>query len=83
MSLVGPRPPIPSEVDLYEAHHYARFDVKPGMTGPWQVAGRNGITDFEQIVALETRYIRDWSLLGDIWMLCRTAVVVLRMQGAL
>jgi len=83
MSLVGPRPPIPSEVDLYEAHHYARFDVKPGMTGPWQVAGRNRITDFEQIVALETRYIRDWSLLGDIWMLCRTAFVVLRMQGAL
>jgi len=83
MSLVGPRPPIPSEVDLYEAHHYARFDVKPGITGPWQVAGRNRITDFEQIVALETRYIREWSLLGDIWMLCRTAVVVLRMQGAL
>jgi lipopolysaccharide/colanic/teichoic acid biosynthesis glycosyltransferase len=83
MSLVGPRPPIPSEVDLYEAHHYARFDVKPGITGPWQVAGRNKITDFEQIVALETRYIRDWSLLGDIWMLCRTAVVVLRMRGAL
>jgi exopolysaccharide biosynthesis polyprenyl glycosylphosphotransferase len=83
MSLVGPRPPIPSEVDLYEAHHYARFDVKPGITGPWQVAGRNRITDFEQIVALETRYIREWSLLGDIWMLGRTAVVVLRMQGAL
>jgi len=83
MSLVGPRPPIPSEVDLYEAHHYARFDVKPGITGPWQVAGRNKITDFEQIVALETRYIRDWSLLGDVWMLCRTAGVVLRMKGAL
>jgi exopolysaccharide biosynthesis polyprenyl glycosylphosphotransferase len=83
MSLVGPRPPIPSEVDLYEAHHYARFDVKPGMTGPWQVAGRNRITDFEQIVALETRYIRDWSLLKDISILFRTAVVVLRMQGAL
>lgn len=83
MSLVGPRPPIPSEVDLYEAHHYARFDVKPGITGPWQVAGRNQITDFEQIVALETRYIRDWSLLGDIGMLFRTAVVVLRMRGAI
>src|SRR2546422_6252042 len=39
MSLVGPRPPLASEVDLYEAHHYARFDAKPGMTGPWQVAG--------------------------------------------
>jgi lipopolysaccharide/colanic/teichoic acid biosynthesis glycosyltransferase len=83
MSLVGPRPPIPSEVDLYEAHHYARFDVKPGITGPWQVGGRNRITDFEQIVALETRYIRDWSLLGDILILVRTCWVVLGMRGAL
>ncbi len=83
MSLVGPRPPIPSEVDLYEAHHYARFDVKPGMTGPWQVAGRNVLTDFEQIVALESRYIRDWSLFGDILILVRTCWVVLGMRGAL
>jgi lipopolysaccharide/colanic/teichoic acid biosynthesis glycosyltransferase len=82
MSLVGPRPPIPSEVDLYEAHHYARFDVKPGITGPWQVAGRNKITDFEQIVALETRYIRDWSLFADIILLCRTVGVVIQMRGA-
>jgi lipopolysaccharide/colanic/teichoic acid biosynthesis glycosyltransferase len=82
MSLVGPRPPIPSEVDLYEAHHYARFDVKPGITGPWQVAGRNQITDFEQIVTLETRYIRDWTLLTDIVMLFRTVGAVLRMRGA-
>lgn len=82
MSLVGPRPPIPSEVDLYEAHHYARFDVKPGITGPWQVGGRNQITDFEQIVALETRYIREWSLLADIVLLFRTIGVVLRMRGA-
>jgi exopolysaccharide biosynthesis polyprenyl glycosylphosphotransferase len=82
MSLVGPRPPIPSEVDLYEAHHYARFDVKPGITGPWQVAGRNRITDFEKVVALETRYIRDWSLVGDIWILFRTARVVFTMRGA-
>ncbi|HYS69161.1 MAG TPA: sugar transferase, partial [Gemmatimonadaceae bacterium] len=82
MSLVGPRPPIPCEVDLYEAHHYARFDVKPGITGPWQVAGRNQITDFEEIVALETRYIRTWSPLGDLAILIRTIGVVLRMRGA-
>jgi exopolysaccharide biosynthesis polyprenyl glycosylphosphotransferase len=82
MSLVGPRPPIPSEVDEYEAHHYARFDVKPGITGPWQVAGRNQITDFEQVVALETQYIRTWSLLGDIAILFRTVGVVLWMRGA-
>jgi len=83
MSLVGPRPPIPSEVDLYEAHHYARFDVKPGMTGPWQVGGRNEIQDFERVVALETRYIRDWSLLLDLGILFRTLPVVFARRGAL
>src|SRR3989475_334119 len=62
MSLVGPRPPLPSEVALYEEHHYARFDSKPGMTGPWQVAGRNGVTTFEEVVALERSYIRNWSV---------------------
>jgi exopolysaccharide biosynthesis polyprenyl glycosylphosphotransferase len=83
MSLVGPRPPIPSEVDLYEAHHYARFDVKPGMTGPWQVTGRNTVTDFEQVVALETSYIRTWSLLRDVVILLKTIPAVLGRQGAL
>ena len=82
MSLVGPRPPIPSEVKLYEAHHYARFDVKPGITGPWQVAGRNQITDFEKIITLETHYIREWSLISDVAILARTVWVVLKMQGA-
>jgi lipopolysaccharide/colanic/teichoic acid biosynthesis glycosyltransferase len=82
MSLVGPRPPLPSEVALYEAHHYARFDVKPGMTGPWQVGGRNEVTDFEKIVALESEYIRDWSLLRDVLILARTVPVVLSARGA-
>ncbi|MDP3938134.1 MAG: exopolysaccharide biosynthesis polyprenyl glycosylphosphotransferase [Deltaproteobacteria bacterium] len=82
MSLVGPRPPLPSEVALYEQHHYARFDVKPGITGPWQVAGRNEITDFEQIVLLETDYIRNWSLLRDVTILLKTIPVVVWMRGA-
>ena len=82
MSLVGPRPPLPSEVALYEAHHYARFDVRPGMTGPWQVAGRNDVTDFERVVALETEYIRNWSLASDLAILLRTTPAVLRMDGA-
>jgi len=82
MSLVGPRPPLPSEVALYEEHHYARFDVKPGITGPWQVGGRNQVVDFEQVVALETLYIREWSLLSDIRILFKTVLVVLRMRGA-
>ncbi len=71
MSLVGPRPPLPSEVELYEAHHYARFDVKPGITGPWQVNGRNRVTDFERVIALETEYIRRWSLGADLLILLK------------
>src|SRR5207247_9234007 len=81
--LVGPRPPLPSEVDLYEAHHYARFDVKPGMTGPWQVAGRNDVTDFEQVIALETEYIRDWSVWLDAKLMLQTVPAVIRARGAL
>jgi exopolysaccharide biosynthesis polyprenyl glycosylphosphotransferase len=82
MSLVGPRPPLPSEVALYEAHHYARFDVKPGITGPWQVNGRNRLTDFERVVALEREYIRNWSLVQDLWILLRTVPAVLAGRGA-
>lgn len=82
MSLVGPRPPLPSEVELYEDHHFARFEVRPGITGPWQVAGRNEITDFEEVVALESAYIRDWSLLSDLVLIVRTIPAVLRMHGA-
>jgi exopolysaccharide biosynthesis polyprenyl glycosylphosphotransferase len=82
MSLVGPRPPLPSEVDLYEAHHYARFDVKPGMTGPWQVNGRNQVTDFDEVVALETQYIREWSVWADIWLILKTIPAVFGMRGA-
>jgi lipopolysaccharide/colanic/teichoic acid biosynthesis glycosyltransferase len=82
MSLVGPRPPLPSEVALYEKHHYGRFDVKPGMTGPWQVSGRNEITAFEEVVRLETDYIRNWSLFSDVVILVRTIPVVFRMRGA-
>ncbi len=82
MSLVGPRPPVPSEVALYEFHHYARFEVKPGITGPWQVNGRNEVTDFEHVVRLETAYIRDWSLWKDLFILARTVPVVINMRGA-
>ena len=82
MSLVGPRPPLPSEVALYGDHHYARFDVKPGMTGPWQVAGRNGVTAFEEVIGLETAYIQNWSVWADLKLLLRTVPVVVRMDGA-
>jgi len=82
MSLVGPRPPLPSEVALYDGHHYARFDVKPGMTGPWQVSGRNGVTVFEEVIGLETAYIKNWSVWADLRLLLKTIPVVFRMDGA-
>ena len=82
MSLVGPRPPVPSEVALYEERHYCRFDVRPGITGPWQVGGRNKILDFEEVIRLEVEYIRNWSFLKDLSILARTLPVVLRMDGA-
>jgi len=82
MSLVGPRPPTLSEVTLYKERERCRFDVKPGITGPWQVNGRNRITDFEDVVRLERAYIRDWSFTSDLKILLRTLPVVLRTDGA-
>jgi exopolysaccharide biosynthesis polyprenyl glycosylphosphotransferase len=82
MSLVGPRPPLQSEVDHYEAHHFERLTVVPGITGPWQVNGRNLITDFEKVVRMERAYIRSWSLLLDAKILLRTVKVVISGEGA-
>ncbi|HEX5435618.1 MAG TPA: sugar transferase [Gemmatimonadaceae bacterium] len=82
MSLVGPRPPLPSEVSLYEEHHYSRFEMKPGITGPWQVQGRNTITDFEQVMRIESQWMRQWSIWKDFVILAATVPVVLRMEGA-
>ncbi len=82
MSLVGPRPPIPEEVALYEEHHYARFAMKPGMTGPWQVGGRNRVTDFDEVILLEQGYMRGWNIWKDLAILARTVPSVLRMEGA-
>ena len=82
MSLVGPRPPIPEEVDLYESRHMCRVDVRPGITGPWQTAGRNSIRDFERVVLLEKAYLHNWSLALDLQILLNTVPVVLRRTGA-
>ena len=59
MSLVGTRPPLISETNLYELHHKARLAIKPGITGMWQVSGRSEITDFEEVVRLDREYIPD------------------------
>ena len=66
MSLVGTRPPTVDEFEQYELHHKARLGIKPGLTGMWQVSGRNEVTDFEEVVALDTTYISNWSLGLDI-----------------
>ena len=82
MSLVGPRPPLPSEVQAYEPRHMIRLSVVPGLTGPWQVNGRNLITDFEEVVRLEREYIETWSLRSDLEIIFRTIFVVLSGKGA-
>jgi lipopolysaccharide/colanic/teichoic acid biosynthesis glycosyltransferase len=82
MSLVGPRPLPLSDVDRFEPHHFERLSVVPGITGPWQVSGRNMITDFDEILKMERRYITEWSLLVDVKIIARTMVVVVRGDGA-
>jgi lipopolysaccharide/colanic/teichoic acid biosynthesis glycosyltransferase len=82
MSLVGPRPALPSEVLRYEPHHFVRFEVLPGITGPWQVGGRNAIKDFEEVVRLESNYVRGWTLWRDLVILIRTVPAVISMKGA-
>ena len=82
MSLVGTRPPTVDEWDKYELHHRARLAIKPGLTGMWQVSGRSDITDFEEVVRLDTEYIQNWSFGLDIRILLKTVEVVLKGSGA-
>lgn len=72
MSLVGTRPPTVDEWELYEPHHRARMSFRPGLTGMWQVSGRSNITDFEEVVKLDTQYISEWSLKLDVKILWQT-----------
>jgi lipopolysaccharide/colanic/teichoic acid biosynthesis glycosyltransferase len=81
MSLVGPRPALPYEVELYTMHHARRLAVLPGITGLWQVGGRNETT-FEEMVNLDVTYIEKWSILLDLKILLRTVSVVLSRRGA-
>jgi exopolysaccharide biosynthesis polyprenyl glycosylphosphotransferase len=77
MSIVGPRPPIPYEVESYELWHRKRLDMKPGMTGLWQVSGRNRLP-FDEMVRLDLFYIENWSLLLDLKIILKTLPVMLR-----
>ncbi len=82
MSLVGTRPPTEEEFVQYELHHKARLGIRPGLTGMWQVSGRSDIKNFEEIVALDTQYISNWTLGMDVRILFRTIGVVLTGKGS-
>lgn len=82
MSLVGTRPPTVDKWEQYENHHCKRLAVKPGLTGMWQVSGRSDITDFEEVVELDSQYITEWSVGLDIKILFKTLLVVLKKSGS-
>jgi len=81
MSVVGPRPPLPKEVEQYEDHVHRRFLVKPGLTGLWQVSGRSNLS-WEDSVRLDLYYVENWSLAGDFMLVWRTLKAVIRRDGA-
>ncbi|RUS97869.1 sugar transferase [Trichormus variabilis] len=82
MSIVGTRPPTPDEVIHYEAHHWDRLRVKPGITGEWQTHGRSQIKDFETVVRMDLDYQRKWSITYDLMLMFKTIWVVLNRSGA-
>jgi len=71
------------EWNKYQYHHRARMAIKPGITGLWQVSGRSNITDFEQVVELDKKYIREWSFGMDLKILLKTVLVVLGREGSM
>ena len=83
LSLCGTRPPTVDEWEKYELHHRARLSIKPGITGLWQVSGRSNITDFEQVVELDKKYIREGSMGLDFRILFQTIKVVLGKEGSM
>jgi exopolysaccharide biosynthesis polyprenyl glycosylphosphotransferase len=83
MSLVGTRPPTLDEVEKYEPQHLRRISAKPGITGLWQISGRNVITDFNEIVKLDCKYLDDWRFFDDVKILLKTILVVMQRKGAI
>jgi lipopolysaccharide/colanic/teichoic acid biosynthesis glycosyltransferase len=81
MSLVGPRPPLPYEVELYTDWHRQRLNALPGLTGLWQVTGRNRVS-FTEVVAMDIQYIAKMSLWLDLWIMLKTPLEMLRGDGA-
>ncbi len=81
MTLVGPRPPLPHETEMYDLHSWRRLRVKPGLTGLWQVSGRCELT-FHQMVALDIKYWQTWSPLSDLEIILQTPRAILSARGA-
>lgn len=81
MSIVGPRPPLPQEVQQYETHVRRRLYIKPGLTGMWQISGRSDLS-WEESVRLDLYYVENWSLAGDLMIIWRTIQVVIHPVGA-
>ena len=78
MSLVGTRPPTPDEVERYEVPEWRRLNVKPGMTGEWQVYGRSRVREFEEVIELDLRYQENWSLAYDMQLILKTILILFR-----
>ena len=82
MSLVGTRPPTTQEVSGYKRSQWRRISIKPGITGLWQISGRNDIKKFDEVVELDLKYIDNWTLWSDIEILFKTVGVLLKRNGA-
>jgi len=78
MSLVGTRPPTPDEVDCYDITQWQRLDVKPGMTGEWQINGRSQILSFDDVIRLDLEYQRKWSLMYDLKLIFQTILILFK-----
>ncbi|MBW4625263.1 MAG: anti-sigma factor antagonist [Brasilonema octagenarum HA4186-MV1] len=78
MSLVGTRPPTPDEVERYEVPEWQRLDVKPGMTGEWQVNGRSSIRKFEDVIRLDLQYQKNWNLIYDLMLIFKTVAILFK-----
>ena len=83
LSLVGTRPPTVDEWEKYDLSHRGRLAIKPGITGMWQVSGRSKITEFDQVVELDKKYIREWSIGLDVRILLKTVRAVVCRDGAM
>lgn len=83
LTYLGTRPPTLDEWEKYEPHHRARMSFRPGLTGLWQVSGRSNITDFEEVVKLDTQYIGEWSVKNDLRIIFKTVVSIMQSDGAI